>query len=107
MRFRMRVHLLNYGAPVLSVALCLACGNDSPVEPSSLARAAPRTISGRVLGPDGANICNTVGSGPLLLRLLNPDFTIGAGNPFLGKQDITCPDNRYSLPACRHGTPAS
>jgi hypothetical protein len=52
-----------------------------------------------VLGPDGSNICNTVGSGTLLLRLLNPDFTPGFGNGFLGQQDITCPDNRYSLPA--------
>jgi hypothetical protein len=79
--------------------LCLACArDDNPVDPS-LARGDPRAISGRVLGPDGSNICNTVGSGSLLLRLLNPDFTPGSGNGFLGQQDITCPDNRYSLPA--------
>jgi hypothetical protein len=39
-----------------------------------------------------------VGTGDLLIRLLNPDFTVGSGNPFLGQQNITCPNNRYSLP---------
>jgi hypothetical protein len=52
-----------------------------------------------VLGPDGSNICNTVGSGTLLVRLLNPEFAVGSGSPFLGQQDVTCPNNRYSLPA--------
>jgi hypothetical protein len=88
------------GVPLLLGAFCLGCArDDDPAGPSSFARSDPRTISGRVLGPDGSNICNTVGSGSLFLRLLNPDFTPGAGNGFLGQQDITCPDNRYSLPA--------
>lgn len=99
MQFHMLSHSLRCGAPVLLVALCLACSNDSPVAPSSLARTAPRAITGRVLGPDGTNICNTVGTGTLLLRLLNPDFVLGSGSGFLGTQDIACPDNRYSLPA--------
>jgi hypothetical protein len=82
------------------VVLCLACAqDDDPIGPLSSARSAARMIVGRVLGPDGTNICNTVGSGTLLLRLLNPDFTIGSGDAFLGVQDLNCPDNRYSLPA--------
>ena len=82
------------------LCLCLACAiDDNPAGPSSLARGDPSGISGRVLGPDGRNICNTVGSGALLVRLLNPEFAVGSGNAFLGQQNITCPDNRYSLPA--------
>lgn len=84
----------------LLTVLCLACAReDNPLDPSSFARNAPRAIAGKVLGPDGGNICNTVGSGTLLVRLLNPEFAVGSGNPFLGQQDITCPNNRYSLPA--------
>ena len=80
--------------------LCLACArDDNPAGPSSFAQNAPRAIAGKVLGPDGSNICSTVGSGTLLVRLLNPEFAVGSGNPFLGQQDITCPNNRYSLPA--------
>jgi hypothetical protein len=82
------------------VVLCLACAqDDDPVGPSSSARSAQRMIVGRVLGPDGNNICNTVGSGTLLLRLLRPEFEPGSNDAFLGAQDLTCPDNRYSLPA--------
>jgi hypothetical protein len=51
------------------------------------------------VGPDGTNICNTIGSGTLLIRLLNPDFVTGSNEAFLGAQDITCPNNRYSLPS--------
>jgi hypothetical protein len=84
----------------LLALMCLACArDDNPVDPSSFARGDPRAVSGRVLGPDGSNICSTLGSGRLLVRLLNPDFTLGSGNVFLGQQDITCPNNRYSLPA--------
>jgi hypothetical protein len=79
--------------------LCLACArDDNPVGPSSFARG-DRAMSGRILGPDGTNICNTVGSGTLLVRLLNPEFVLGSGGAVLGQQDITCPNNRYSLPA--------
>lgn len=94
------IRTTRFGASVLFSALCLACAKDDGlVDPSSFARNAPGGISGRVLGPDGTNICNTVGSGTLLLRLLNPDFVPGSNNGFLGVQDITCPNNRYSLPA--------
>jgi hypothetical protein len=93
-------HSLRRGAVVLFATLALACSkDDDPVGPSSSVRSAPSLISGRVLGPDGTNICNTVGSGTLFLRLLNPDFTVGGGKGFLAAQDITCPDNRYSLSA--------
>jgi hypothetical protein len=98
--FRTLSHPLRHRALVLFGALCLACArDDDPVGPSSFARNVPGGISGRVLGPDGTNICNTVGSGTLLLRLLNPDFVPGSNDGFIGTQDITCPNNRYSLPA--------
>jgi hypothetical protein len=87
-------HSLRRGAVVLFATLALACSkDDDPVGPSSSVRSAPSLISGRVLGPDGTNICNTVGSGTLFLRLLNPDFTVGGGNGFLAAQDITCPSD--------------
>jgi hypothetical protein len=84
---------------LLFSALYLACAQDDPVGPSAAQRTATRTIVGRVLGPDGSNICNTLGSGTMLLRVLRPEFEPGSNDPFLGAQDVTCPDNRYTLPA--------
>lgn len=78
--------------------LALACAGEqsTPVDPVSLS-AKPRTISGRVLGPDGKNICNSLGSGTLVVQLLNPEFGSTSGNPFLGRQELSCPRNNYSL----------
>jgi hypothetical protein len=33
----------------------------------------------------------------MTVQLLNPDFGITSDNPFLGAQDVTCPQNSYSL----------
>jgi hypothetical protein len=66
------------------------------MEPSFLESS--QTIAGRILGPDGRNICRTIEEGTMLVRLLNPQFGITSDLPFLAEQDITCPDNSYSVP---------
>lgn len=93
-------HSVRVAAPLLLAALWLACAGDetTPLDPPSLAPDKPATISGRVLGPDGSNICETIGSGTMLVQLLNPEFGITSDNPFLGEQGLRCPVNRYSLP---------
>ena len=85
-------------APLLAAAW-VACGGGetTPLDPPSLAPSRPPTISGRVLGPDGSNICGTIESGTMLVRLLNPDFGSTSDVTFLGADDITCPVNRYSF----------
>lgn len=85
---------------MIVAALCLGCArDDAPTGPSAAARSSARLVTGRILGPDGSNICNTVGAGTLSVRLLNPGFAIGSGDAFLAAQDIACPDNRYSVPS--------
>ena len=92
-------HSVRVPAPLLLAALWLGCGGDdmTPLDPPSLATR-PRAISGRVLGPDGNNICQTVGSGTMVVQLLNPDFGITSDIAFLGEQQFNCPRNNYSLP---------
>ncbi len=83
----------------LLAAAGLGCGRDDPtvMEPSH--QVSSLAVSGRVLGPDGRNICRTIGEGTVLLRLLNPEFGTGSDVPFLAQQDLTCPDNAYSIEA--------
>ena len=88
-------------APLLLAAIWLGCARDEPsvTEPSSQSLAALRNITGRILGPDGRNICRTVQVGSedvMLVRLLNPDFD-GSNEAFLAEQDLTCPDNAYAV----------
>ncbi len=81
-------------------AFALACARDersSPLAPPSFSLDPSHMISGSVLGPDGMNICNTIGSGTMPVRLLNPAFP--AEPPFLGAQNLTCPTNSYSFSA--------
>lgn len=86
-------------APLLLGILWVACArDDTTLLDPSLARAQPHTISGKLLGPDGRNVCRTIGSGTMLAQLLNPDFGITSDIPFLGEQEITCPKNSYSFP---------
>jgi hypothetical protein len=83
----------------LLVPLALGCGRDDPtlMEPSH--QVSSLAVSGRVLGPDGRNICRTIGEGTMLLRLLNPEFGISSDVAILAQQDLTCPDNAYSIAA--------
>ena len=83
----------------LLAAAGLGCGRDDPtvMEPSH--QVSSLAVSGRVLGPDGRNICRTIGEGTVLLRLLDPEFGTGSDVPFLAQQDLTCPDNAYSIDA--------
>jgi hypothetical protein len=94
----MLAHLRRSAAPLLLGSLWLACAGDetTPLDPS-LARDKPGTVSGQLLGPDGRNVCQTIGSGTMLVQLLNPEFGITSDNPFLDEQAIRCPRNRYSL----------
>jgi hypothetical protein len=86
---------------LLGAALLWACGAESINSPAgpNLSHEVSHTISGSLLGPDGRNICNTIGSGTMLVQLLNPDFDGFSNEPFLSEQDVTCPENEYSLPA--------
>ncbi len=89
---RTRTRLLVLGA------IALACTRDDRnvlVAPPSFSLDPSHMISGSLLGPDGMNICNTIGSGTMPVRLLNPAFP--AGPAFLGAQDLPCPTNSYSF----------
>jgi hypothetical protein len=91
-------HSLRAAAPLLLAATWLGCAKDEPTAPehSSQSLAAVRTITGRIFGPDGRNICRTVVEGTMLVYLLNPEFD-GSNEPFFGVQEVTCPDNSFSL----------
>jgi hypothetical protein len=85
-------------APLLLAAIWLGCARDQPgvTEPSSQSLAALREITGRIFGPDDRNICRTVGEGTMVVYLINPEFDFT--NPdFFGVQEVTCPDNSFSL----------
>jgi hypothetical protein len=96
---RMPAHARPLAISLLLAALVMACGRDKTtlLDPPSLASNKPHTISGNVLGPDGRNICRSIGAGTMVVQLLNPDFGVSP-DPFLGQQNITCPRNAYSLP---------
>jgi hypothetical protein len=95
----MLAHALRSAAPLLAV-LWLACAPDETgvLSPQSLARSGSPTIAGKVLGPDGSGICKTIGSGTMVVQLLNPEFGSTSDVPFLGAQELRCPRNNYSLP---------
>ena len=95
---RRPTHSLRVAAPLILAATWLGCAKDGPTAPehSSQSLAAARNITGRVLGPDGRNICRTVGEGTMLVYLLNPEFDF-TNDPFFGVQEVTCPDNSFSL----------
>jgi hypothetical protein len=91
---------LRAASPLLFAAPWLACTKDEPVllDPPSLSHEGGHTIFGRLVGPDGTNICRTIEEGTMLVRLLNPEYGRTSDVPYLGEQDLTCPDNRYSFP---------
>jgi hypothetical protein len=96
---RRPTHPLRVAAPLLLTATWLGCAKDDPTAPEhsvqSLATAG--NVTGRILGPDGRNICRTVGDGTMIVYLLNPEYDF-TNDPFLGVQEVTCPDNAFSLP---------
>jgi hypothetical protein len=99
-------HWFRIATPLVLAATWLGCAKDEPTAPehSSQSLAALRTVSGRIFGPDGRNICRTVVEGTMLVYLLNPEFD-GSNEPFFGVQEVTCPDNSFSLaqnPATAH-----
>lgn len=99
----MLANSLRVAGPLLLAATWVGCARDEPgvLEPSL--HQGSHTIAGRVLGPDGRNICRTIEEGTMLVHLLNPEFGITSDVPFLAEQEVTCPDNSYSVPA-DHGT---
>ena len=88
-----RARLLLLGVFALA---CTTEDRSPPLAPSFSLGADP-VVSGALLGPDGMNICNTIGSGTMLVRLLNPNFPTGPA--FLGAQNPMCPTNSYSFTA--------
>ena len=101
---RRPTHSLRVAASLILAATWLGCAKDDPTAPehSSQSLAAVGNVTGRILGPDGRNICRTVGDGTMIVTLLNPDFDF-TNDPFLGFQEVTCPDNSFSL---AHAGPA-
>ena len=85
-------------ASLLPAVVWLGCSKDLPTAPqySSQSLATVRNITGRILGPDGRNICRTVGEGTMLVYLLNPAFDF-TNIDFFDVQEVTCPDNRFSV----------
>ncbi|HEY9505366.1 MAG TPA: hypothetical protein VIQ27_05320 [Gemmatimonadales bacterium] len=81
-------------APLLLAATWLGCARDETgmTEPSSQPPAALREITGRILGPDGRNICRTIEEGTMLVYLID-----NALSDFFGIQEVTCPENSFSL----------
>src|SRR6476469_6612147 len=78
-------HRFRIAAPLVLAATWLGCAKDEPTAPehSSQSLAALRTVSGRIFGPDGRNICRTVVEGTMLVYLLNPESD-DPNNPFFG-----------------------
>jgi hypothetical protein len=94
---------LRVAGPLLLAATWLGCAGDESGVLTPSFHEGMHNISGRIFGPDGRNICRTVQEGTMLVRLLNPDFGSTPDAPvFLDEQDITCPDNAYSLTTGEH-----
>jgi hypothetical protein len=89
------------GPSGLSALLLLAawgCGGAEPAAPTTAptSLATLRTITGRLLGPDGRSLCRTVPADTSLVELLNPDFN-GANDVFLDLRGVACPDNTFAV----------
>jgi hypothetical protein len=93
-----RGHAGRPAATLLLAALWLGCARDETgmTEPSSQSPAGLREITGRILGPDGRNICRTIEEGTMLVNLINPEFD-GTNPLFFETQEVTCPDNSFAL----------
>ena len=85
-------------APLLLATIWLGCARDETgmTEPSSQSLAAVREISGRIFGPDDRNICRTIEEGTMVVYLINPAAD-GTNPDFFGVQEVTCPENSFSL----------
>jgi hypothetical protein len=101
MEVSMDTHL-GWRTPLSALAIvAAACGTQDrlPLEPTQQA-GLPNTqlseISGRIVGPDGRNVCRTVTAQDTLFVLAIPqDPTL----PFPEVVFVGCPDNRFSIPA--------
>ena len=76
--------------------LTMACGTQDrqPLEPSSSSTPANTqlsTITGRVLGPDGRNICRTAVNQAILVDAIPQSFEL----PFPDPVFLSCPENRF------------
>ena len=83
--------------PALAV-FAAACGTQDrhPTEPSShstLANTQTSELTGRVLGPDGRNVCRTVTGQTLIVHAIPESFEL----PFPEPVVLTCPENRFAF----------
>src|SRR5687768_9914373 len=83
--------------PALAV-FAAACGTQDrhPTEPTShstLANTQTSELTGRVLGPDGRNICRTVTGQSLVVLAIPQSFEL----PFPPEVVLTCPENRFTF----------
>jgi hypothetical protein len=93
------VHFPRITGSLLLVASLVGCARDEPTVLEPVSQTASLALSGRILGPDGRNICRTIEEGTMLVRIPNPEFGITSDVDFLAAQDVTCPDNSFSLSA--------
>jgi hypothetical protein len=80
-------------------ALTVACGTQDrlPLEPSSrstLASTQASEITGRVLGPDGRNLCRTITSQDTINVFASPQ---SLELPFPAPVTLACPENRFTF----------
>jgi hypothetical protein len=86
--------------PLSALAMfAVACGTQDrlPTEPSSrstLANTQTSEINGRVLGPDGRNICRTATNQELVVFAIPQSFELPFPEPVI----LTCPDNQFTFP---------
>lgn len=82
----------------LLLAAAWGCGGNEPAAPTAAppSLATLRSITGRLLGPDGRSFCRTVPRDTTLVELLNPDFN-GLNDLFLDLRGVACPDNTFAL----------
>jgi hypothetical protein len=78
--------------------LTVACGTQDrhPLEPSSrstLANTQLSGITGRVLGPDGRNICRTASNQQIFVDAIPQSFEL----PFPEPVFLSCPENRFAF----------
>lgn len=85
-------------AGLLLVAACTGRDNTPVAPPSFDATSSTPTISGRILGPDGTSICNSLPAAALVrLRVIDP-VNATLDTPFAGAQNLTCPVSAYAIP---------
>src|SRR5688572_24070362 len=82
-------------ACICTAVLVAGCADQQPTAPSfspQFSLSSP-VLSGQILGPDGNNVCNTLGTGvTYIVRVLRQT---GSSLPVSTQQNLVCPNNTY------------